>query len=92
MHNVDFVNMALKETVASVKNFNLSNLSREHYFSDSCSGQHKNYKNFLNFCCHEHDFDVSCLWSILQKAMESPKGMTLVAPSKGLQPELVFND
>jgi len=32
------------------------------YFSDGCSGQHKNYKNFLNLTYHKHDFDVDASW------------------------------
>ena len=28
------------------------------YFSDSCGGQYKNLKNFINLCFHQNDFEV----------------------------------
>ncbi len=33
-----------------------------YYFSDGCTGQYKNYKNFINLCHHEQDFAVSAEW------------------------------
>ena len=59
MQGVDFVHMVIKATVAFVKNFILSGLPKVHYFFDSCLGQYKNCKNFLKFCYHDYDFDVS---------------------------------
>ena len=32
------------------------------YFSDGCSGQYKNYKNFMNLCSHKRDFDIKAEW------------------------------
>ena len=39
------------------------NLSSIHYFSDGCSKQYKNKKNFLNLVHHYVDFGVSAKWS-----------------------------
>ena len=48
MHDVDFVYIVIKETVAFVKNFILGNLFKVHYFFHGCSGQYKNLvKTFL---------------------------------------------
>ena len=33
------------------------------YFSDGCSGQYKNLKNFLNLTYHFHDFNLNASWS-----------------------------
>ena len=32
------------------------------YFSDGCSGQYENRKNFLNLCLHKDDFGVPKRW------------------------------
>lgn len=37
-------------------------LSKVYYFSDGCSGQYKNKKNFCNLCYHSTDFGVSAEW------------------------------
>ena len=37
-HDLSFVYMVIKETVAFIRNFILSNLSKVHYFYNSCSG------------------------------------------------------
>ena len=31
-------------------------------FSDSCGGQYKNYKNFMDLCSHKDDFGISAKW------------------------------
>ena len=54
MHDVDFVYIVIKETVAFVKNFILGNLFKVHYFFHGCSGQiQESGKKFLNLCYHE---------------------------------------
>ena len=40
----------------------LSNLKKIIYFSDGCSAQYKNCKNFLNLCLHAKDFNVDAEW------------------------------
>ena len=32
------------------------------YFSDSCGGQYKNYKKFMDLCSHKCDFGISAEW------------------------------
>ena len=39
------------------------NLVAIQYFSDGCSKQYKNKKNFLNLAYHEKDFGISADWS-----------------------------
>ena len=39
------------------------NLTSIHYFSDGCSAQYKNKKNFLNLVHHAEDFGVPAKWS-----------------------------
>ena len=38
------------------------NIDKLYYFSDGCGGQYKNYKNFMNLCMHEHDFNIKAEW------------------------------
>ena len=33
------------------------------YFSDGCSGQYKNYKNFFNLTYHKQDFNLNASWN-----------------------------
>ena len=85
--------MVIKETVAFVKNFILSNLPKVHYFSDSCSGQYNQIvKTFLTSVTMNMILTFLVFGLSLQQATESPHVMALVAPLKGLQSELVFND
>ena len=58
-HDVDFV---VSETVTFVKNFLLNNISQVFYFTDGCTGQYKNRKNFLKLCCHLEDFQIKGKW------------------------------
>ena len=32
------------------------------YFSDSCGGQYRSYKNFMDLCSHKDDFGISAEW------------------------------
>ena len=32
------------------------------YFIDGCTGQYKNYKNFLNLCYHKRKFGLDTTW------------------------------
>ena len=45
----------LKKTV----NFTISKIF---YFSDGCTGQYKNCKNFMNLCYHKTDFGIEAEW------------------------------
>ena len=40
----------------------MPDVSNIHYFSDGCTGQYKNYKNFLNLCLHRDDFGIEAEW------------------------------
>ena len=84
--------MVIKETVAFVKYFSLSNLSKVHCSSDDCLEQFKNFKNFLNLSYCEHDFDVPVCNLSLQQVMECHHVIALVVPLTDLQLELVFSD
>ena len=82
MHDVDFVYIVIKETVAFVKNFILGNLFKVHYFFHGCSGQmQESGKNFLNLCYHERFFMFFVCRLSLQQAVKCPRVLT----------ELVFN-
>ena len=37
-------------------------MSKVFYFSDGCSGQYKNFKNFINLCHHKDDFGLNAEW------------------------------
>lgn len=61
-HNTNFVNdlqrltcQYIGKTIPKVKSIE--------YFSDGCSGQYKNFKNFLNLCHHKEDFNFNAKWS-----------------------------
>jgi hypothetical protein len=62
-HDTCFVYEVIKQTVNHIKEEIFTTPSLMHYFSDGCAGQYKNYKNFINICLHEKDFDVKCIWS-----------------------------
>ena len=62
-HDTCFVYEVIKQTVHYIKDEIFTTLSMVHYFSDGCAGQYKNYKNFINLCLHEKDFNVKCEWS-----------------------------
>ena len=47
----------LKETF-----LHISKISQMVYFSDGSGAQHKNYKNFINLCCHKNDFGIDAEW------------------------------
>ena len=40
----------------------LPSVTKIYYVSDGCSGQYKNFKNFLNLCCHKEDFSIEAEW------------------------------
>jgi len=40
-----------------------SKISHIHYFSDGSAAQYKNFKNFLNLCHHEEDFEITAEWN-----------------------------
>jgi len=38
-------------------------ISYIHYISDDSAAQYKNFKNFLNLCHHEEDFEITAEWN-----------------------------
>ena len=62
-HDVDMVYKILKETVSYILEHVNEECKLVHYYSDGCAGQYKNYKNFLNLCCHKEDFGIDCKWN-----------------------------
>ena len=61
-HDNCFVHQLEKFIVAYVKQ-NLPHIKRFEYFTDGCAGQYKSYKNFINICLHEQDFEVPAKWN-----------------------------
>ena len=56
-HDVNFVYKVMKDTIKYIHDNITEALSKRHYFSDGCAGQHTNCK-FLNLCLHNSDFGV----------------------------------
>ncbi len=50
----------------------LPNVTILEYFSDGCTGQDKNFKNFLNLCYHSSDFGLRAIWSFATSHGKSP--------------------
>ena len=42
------------------------------YFSDSCAGQYKNCKNFMNLCHHSVDFRAEAEWQFATSHGKGP--------------------
>ena len=61
VHNTVAVYSFQKVLIALLKE--RMNLVAIQYFSDGCSKQYKNKKNFLNLAYHEKDFGISADWS-----------------------------
>ena len=62
-HDVSFVHKVLWATIDFTKNELNLHLQLIHYFSDGCTAQYKNCKQFLNLCHHKEDFLIDCLWN-----------------------------
>ena len=39
------------------------NIKDIEYFTDGCTVQYKNYKNFANLCNHQKDFGLNTKWN-----------------------------
>jgi len=77
-HDTGFV-YALQKVLSGYVQSHLPHIQNMECFSDGCSGQYKNYKNFLNLTYHKHDFDVNASWVFLPRVMESRHVMAPVA-------------
>ena len=61
LHDVAFVYIVqkkievIKATLPKIKNIE--------YFTDGCTAQYKNYKNFANLCNHQKDFELNAKWN-----------------------------
>ena len=62
-HDVGFV-YALQKKLTQYIHVNFPQINFIEYFSDGCSDQYKNYKNFLNLTYHKHDFGIGASWSL----------------------------
>ena len=60
-HDTNFVYQVQVILVQYIKE-NYPNIVKLHYFSDGCSAQYKNYKNFINLCHHKEDFGLDAEW------------------------------
>ena len=70
-HDTNFVYQVQVILVQYIKE-NYPNIVKLHYFSDGCSAQYKNYKNFINLCHHKEDYGLDAEWVFfLQLATES---------------------
>ena len=61
-HDTGFV-YAVQQLLTSYIKENFPSIKRFEYFSDGCSGQYKNYKNFFNLTYHVQDFGLNASWS-----------------------------
>ena len=77
-HDTGFV-YALQKVLLGYVQSHWLHIQNTEYFSDGCSGQCKNYKNFLDLTYHKHDFDVDASWVFFAKVMECHHVMALVA-------------
>ena len=62
-HDTSFVYKVMCLTMGYIKENIMANVRKASYFSDGCTGQYKNCKNFINLCMHQHDFSVDCSWT-----------------------------
>ena len=60
-HDTSFVHKIQRLLVEFLKQ-RLPSVTKIYYVSDGCGGQYKNYKNFLNLCCHKEDFSIEAEW------------------------------
>ena len=61
-HDTGFV-YAVQQLLTSHMKENFPSIKCLEYFSDGCSGQHRNYKKFLNLTYHVQDFSLDASWS-----------------------------
>ena len=53
----------MSESINIIKQKVNPDIEKVHYLSDGFDGQYKNKKHFLNWCPHEMDFNVDCVWN-----------------------------
>lgn len=58
-HNTAAVYAFQKTLIKYIKE-NMPDVRKINYFSDGCTGQYRNRKNFCNVCNHEADFGLTC--------------------------------
>jgi len=61
-HDTGFL-YSIQKQLTEYISFNLKQIKKILYFSDGCSGQYKNYKNFLNLTYHKDDFGLDATWN-----------------------------
>ena len=61
-HDTSFI-YCLQKSLTEFLKIYFPQITKLQYFSDGCSGQYKNFKNFLNLCHHSKDFGFSASWS-----------------------------
>ena len=49
--------------VCKYENQNYQHIKKVEYISDGCASQYKNYKNFMNLCHHQTDFNLEAEWN-----------------------------
>ena len=62
LHDTSFVHEVQRQLCDNIKEC-LPHIRFIHYFSDGCTAQYKNYKNFMNLCYHKVEFDLDASWS-----------------------------
>ena len=58
-HDTSFVHKIL---LVKFMKQRLANFTNIYYVSDGCSGQYKNFKNFLSLCSHKEVFSIEAEW------------------------------
>ena len=62
VHDVSFVHQVLRMTMHEIAE-KWPEVDKILYFSDGCSAQYKNFKNFINLCYHHEDFGLRAEWA-----------------------------
>lgn len=61
-HDTIAVHVFLREVIQYLNGL-INEIRHIHYFSDGSAAQYKNYKNFINLCHHQADFNISAEWN-----------------------------
>lgn len=61
-HDTIAVHLFQKKVIEILKTKIPGEINKLIYFSDGAASQYKNFKNFINLCHHEKDFDMKAEW------------------------------
>ena len=80
-HDIGFA-YQLQKLLCNYFRLSYPGISNIQYFSDGCSAQYKNYKNFLNLTLHKQDLELMLCGIFSVLAIENHIVMDLVEPFK----------